>query len=170
MNIFRFGANPKLITVVCPAPPLPVFPFLVSNTRWLLLNPACLPDLDSWLSSTTRRAENVSGSTWAALSTPTLAPPSFTSRIDNTFIYTFGPPRHTITLIHTIGEPIIPERVGSASIILSGRLSFDWLQHIIRVSPRRTQNAIPYLKSLNLPPSSVFMRESFHRVPSLRSS
>lgn len=170
MEITPLGHNRSLITLVYSPQQLIIDPRIVDGTRWILLHPRYLVDLDQHLQATTRRAEGISGSTWQRLNAPYLLKPHLTTRHDATTIHQFGRMASAVTLIHTNGERMEPQRVGSSSIVLCGRLSFLWLRDLIQQSPRRTQSAIPYLKQHGIRPSSVFMREMFSQIPALREN
>lgn len=163
MNITHFGTRRSQITIVFDRD-LPVQPRIISGTRWLLLNPALLDNVQQHTSSG-YRASGLSSSTWQSLQRAYMLEAYPISRYDNTYIYTFGRPHNRIALIHTLDDDLILNRVGSSSVITTGPSSSAWFSSLIARCPRNTWSAIALFSSHGLPFSNRIMKEQFPAIP-----
>lgn len=152
MEITPFGHHQSQITIV-HQPDLPLDPRIIDKTRWILLSPALLPELQSSTATGWRQA-GLSSSTWQAIQAAYLLKAHPITRHGTTTIYPFGHMASSVTLIHTEGEEMQLSRVGNANLVLFGHKSLLWLKMLLLRSPRNTQKAIVFLKSHGLRPSS----------------
>lgn len=164
MEITHFGTNRGRITIVYNPQRILITPRIIDKTRWIILSPDLLPPLQDETAGGWR-ASGLSSCTWQAIQRAYLLEAHPITRHSSTLIYSFGHMASSVTLIHTPGEEIRPQRIGNTSVVVCGRHSSQWLHHLIERTPRRTQSAIPYLKEHGLRPSSVFLHTMFRDIP-----
>lgn len=162
MEITPLGTNRSQITVVFDPSSAVFQPRIIDKTRWLLLDPALLPTLQTHLLALGWRAAEISASTWSTIvHQPYLLEAYPITRRDPITIFPFGSFRNRVNLLRVPGSDIQLSRVGSAKIITADHESIDWLRQFITSSPRGTQPAISYFKSAGLTLTSTIMREQF---------
>ncbi len=160
MEITHFGQTRSRITLVYTPPRVTIAPRIIDGTRWILLHPDLLGQLQKRIARG-HRAANLSSSTWQAIQRAYLLEAWPTIHHDHLTIYQFGRQHRRITLIYSSGELLAPQRIGSASLITAGPLSHAWLQQFITDSPRDTHAAISYFRDHGLTLSSRIIQEQF---------
>jgi hypothetical protein len=163
MEITHFGNNRSRITVAFNPALLHIQPRIIDGTRWLLLQPDLLTELQQRLSAG-HRAADLSSSTWQAIvNAPYLLDAHPITHHGPTTIYRFGHMASSVTLIRTHGQPLQLSRVGRANLITADHEAVLWLKDLIEKSPRKAQTAVHYFRENGLTLTNTLMVEQLYR-------
>lgn len=171
MEITHFGDNRSRITVVYAPLRIVVQPRIIDGTRWLLLAPDLLGELQQRLMATPRRTLGIAGATRDNIvNRPYLLEAHPITHHNGVTIYRFGRMASSVTLIRTHGTPLQVSRVGSANMITADHESVLWLKALIERSPRGSSSAVAFFREHGLTLTSRILAEQFRPIPRNGSS